>query len=518
MNRRILVVAAVTLIIVAVILMIPQGPTKQKITVFKATRDIEPGTIITADMVVVEVEEITEKEKGKVEAAPPNQVVGTIAKKLIEKETEITQEAIEPLSPRSAALYLNKEVISFYAEIDEAVGGILKPGDFIDIYAYHLVQENEPARMDKTAACIQVVDSRGISGEQAKWPEAQQGEGGTSLLGMAGAEERVVPASIVTVAVEKKDIAWKIIEFLGSRGFRAWVTLSQGDKSCWMPTPTPTSIAPTPTSTPTPTPIPPTSTPSPMPDLRVVSITSDPSPMVKDQSGTVLVKVENRGAAAMVTTCLVGLYIDRPAEAKADKLMVCPPLEVSESAVISYTVTLDEAGYHLLTAWADVLEAISEMDETNNQDSAPILVAEPPTPTPTPTPTNTPPPTTTPVTPSVTPSVTPPSVIHLIFNQWWLDIPKVVDLEGHPVQLELKPAGENIYYSDYHGFSRGLEMTVKNNGKAMRVWRGGELGADVFINGQDTWEKIPIAHGQELPIKVQLRAGFNEATVILVDN
>jgi hypothetical protein len=499
--KRILFLVAVALIVAYF-----AWPTSvPEITVinFKAKQIIESGTIITADM----REGIPEKKKG-IEAAPPDPV-GRIATELIQEGGIIT--ATVPLSPWSAALYLNKEVISFYAEIDEAVGGILKPGDIIDIYAYYLVQANEPTQREKIAPCILVVDSRGTGGEQA-WPTpAAKTGGGAGLLGMGG--ERVVPASIVTVAVEK-EIAWKIIEFLGSRGFRAWVTLS--DRSCWMPSATPTPI---PTSTPTPTPTPTsTPTPSPRPDLRVVSVTSDPSPMTKDQPGTVLVKVKNQGSAAMVTTCLVSLYIDRPAEAKADKLMVCPPLGVGDSATISYTVTLDEAGYHLLTAWADMLEAIPEMDETNNQDSAPILVAEPPTPTPTPTPTNTPPPTTTPVTPSVTPSVTPPSVIHLIFNQWWLDIPKVVDLEGHPVQLELKPAGENIYYSDYHGFSRGLEMTVKNNGKAMRVWRGGELGADVFINGQDTWEKIPIANGQELPIKVQLRAGFNEATVILVDN
>ena len=234
--------------------------------------------------------------------------------------------------------------------------------------------------------------------------------------------------------------------------------------------------------------------------------------MIKDQSGTVLVGVKNKGSAAMVTTCLVGLYIDRPAEAKADKLMVCPPLGVNESAVISYTVTLDEAGYHLLTAWADVLEAIPEKDETNNQDSAPILVAEPPTPTPTPTPTNTP----TPSTPTVTPSVTP--LIHLIFTQWWVDITGAVDLEGRSVHLELEPAGEGIYYSEYHG--RGFEMTVKNNTeKKLWVQRQDEdAGADVSIDQRDGREKRWLEPGQECRIKVQLRAGINEATVVLVDD
>jgi hypothetical protein len=189
--------------------------------------------------------------------------------------------------------------------------------------------------------------------------------------------------------------------------------------------------------------------------------------------------------------------------------MVCPPLGVGKSAVISYTVTLDEAGYHLLTAWADVLEAIPEKDETNNQDSAPILVAEPPTPTPTPTPTNTPKPTTV---------ASSSSLIHLIFTQWWVDITGAVDLEGRSVHLELEPAGEGIYHGEYPG--RGFEMTVKNNTEE-KLWvqrQDEDAGADVFIDQRDGREKRWLEPGQECRIKVQLRAGLNEATVVMVDD
>jgi hypothetical protein len=273
------------------------------------------------------------------------------------------------------------------------------------------------------------------------------------------------------------------------------------------PTPTPTPIPPTPTSTPTPTPVPPTPTPTPtpgpMPDLvgRIIS-----NSLTEDQPGAVLVEVTNQGSADMATECLVGLYIDRPAKGEADKLMVCPLLGVDNSAVISYTVTLDEAGYHLLTAWVDGLEAIPEEDEANNQDSAPILCVEPPTPTPTPTPTNTPPP--------------PPSefLIHLIFTEWWVDITGAVDLEGRRVDLGLDPGGEGIYYGEYHG--SGFEMTVTNNTDE-KLWvqrQDEDPGADVFIDGQDGREKRWLAPGEECRIKVQLRAGFNEATVVLVDD
>jgi hypothetical protein len=507
MNRRVLFLVAVVLIIGAVVVpsLIPHQPNTTEVTVIEATQDIEPGTIITGDVVEIKREV---KEGPVVQAS--EQVLGTIAQKPIKKGDVITSEMTTPIDARAGAA-LDKEIISFYAEIDEAVGGILKPGDEIDIYAYHLVEEDEPTRLEKIAACILVVDSHGASGNPTRWPtpKAEEGEGSEGLFGVV-VGERVVPASIVTVAVEP-EIAWRIIEFLGSRGFRAWVTLSH--ESCWMPptpTPTPTPIPPTPTSTPTPTPVPPTPTPTPTPgprpDLDVVSITSKPSTMVKDQPGTVRVEVKNQGLADMVTSAWVGLYIDRPAEAKANKLMVCPSLGVNESAVISYTITLDEVGYHVLTAWADGLEAISEEDEANNQDSVPILCVEPPTPTPTPTPTNTP------------PSPPPEFLIHLIFTEWWVDITGAVDLEGHRVDLGLDPGGEGIYYGEYHG--SGFEMTVTNNtdGKLWVQRQDEDPGADVFIDGQDGREKRWLEPGEECRIKVQLRAGFNEATVVLVDD
>jgi hypothetical protein len=509
MNRRVLFLVAVFLIIGAVVIppLIPRQPKVTEITVIEATQDIEPGTIITGDVVEIKHEL---KEGPVVQAS--EQVLGTIAKKSIKKGDIITSEMTAPIDPR-AGTALDKEVISFYAEIDEAVGGILKPGDMIDIYAYHLVQEDEPTRQDKIGACILVVDSHGASGNPTRWTTSEaEGEEGSQGFLQVKVDERVVPASIVTVAVDP-DVAWRIIEFLGSKGFRAWVTLSH--ESCWMPptpAPTPTPIPPTPVPSPTPTPVPPTPTPTPtpgpMPDLDVISITSDPSPMIKDQPGTVLVELRNQGSAGMVSTGWVGLYLDRPARAEADKQMVCPPLGVDESAVISYTVTLDEVGYHVLTAWADGLEAIPEEDEANNQDSASILVVEPPTPTPTPTHTPTPPP---PPTPEH-------YLIHLIFTDWWVEITETVDLEGRRMNLELESGGEGIYYAEHRGM--GFEMTVKNNTDE-RLWvqrQDEDPGADVSMDGQDGREKRYLEPGEECQIKVQLLAGFNEATVVLVDD
>ena len=164
---------------------------------------------------------------------------------------------------------------------------------------------------------------------------------------------------------------------------------------------TPTATAsPTPTSTYTPT-------PTPLPDLVVVSITTYPSPLVKDQPGTVRVEVKNKGSAATTTNCWVGLYIDRAPLGEPDQQRFSPALNVDQPAIVSFTVTLADVGYHPLTAWVDFLGAISEGNEDNNQYSDYIIVAEPtPTPTPTSTPLPTPTPTYTPL-PSSTPTPTP---------------------------------------------------------------------------------------------------------------
>ena len=204
MDRRVLILVVVTLVVVAVIwpLIFPDKILPPVITRIEATQLIKSGTIITAKMVkevrvkMVEGEEVEVDEE---EALPSvaeagstklDQVVGTIATERIEKEDPITSEAIVPLSPWSAALYLGKEVISFYADIDEALGGILRRGSIIDMYAYHPVQEDEATQLVKISPCILVVDSHGTSGSPARWPipEAAQAGGTGSILGGGGAQ------------------------------------------------------------------------------------------------------------------------------------------------------------------------------------------------------------------------------------------------------------------------------------------------------------------------------------------
>jgi hypothetical protein len=344
-----------------------------------AARDIGTYVIVDADMVQA-VEKPGEEAVGIYGA---EDVVGKITTRYIKAGEPIDRYSVLSIEEFRFASDMGLEIASFPARFDEMVGGQLKPGHHINIYGY---REGGADRLSETmliAPDVWVVDVRTASGGEAGIPTPTPGGGG--LFSPIGGQ-RAVPASIVTVAAEPS-VVWKIVDTLGARGFNAWVTIA--GRGTWVSTPAP--------ATPTSTPIPSTPTPGPMPDLVVVNITTDPSPIVKDQMGTVQVEVKNQGSAEMATTNWVGLYMDRVAEGDPDKQMFCPPLGVDESATVSYSVTLPDVGYHALTAWADWLEAIPEENEANNQYSASILVSEP---TPTPMPTATP----TPIPPTATPT------------------------------------------------------------------------------------------------------------------
>ena len=456
---------------------------------------------------VVEPQEISADKAAGALAKLPEGVV-LILKRAVNKGEAITGAAVVEGPPGKKDV----EVLSFPAEFDKAVGGQIRPGHEINIYGFRTESEEDNlAPVTLIADHVWVVDARTSAGGEAEptpTPTSKAGGGGGVLGGLA--EARPGPASIVTVAVEP-EIALQIIEALGAQQYQAWVTLAG-------PTPEPT-VTEEPTLTTTPGP---TSTPTPRPDLVVVDISTDPSPMVEDQPGTVRVEVKNQGKAKMVTTCWVGLYIDRVAEADPDKKMFCPPLSVNESAVISYTVTLADVGYHALTAWADWLEAIPEEDETNNQYSARILCEPIPTPTPTPTstPTHTPTPTATPATPTATPpptltaepTPTPGPGLTILLKAWWLTVPKIWNCDK---------TGESAYKCEYEG--RQVVATVKNETEKRWwiEWQERDPNARVTIQGPPggkvEGQRYWLEPGEEVTIDIQLVEGADRATVVLVD-
>ena len=505
-------------------------------TFLRAGQDVDTYSILTADM----IEKCQQSAEG-VECTPAeldeNSVF--ITRKAIVQGEELDRDAYTVVGGDDGWRpgRMDLEVISFRAEIDKILGGTLRPGHKINIYGFRTDSEEDGLpRTTLIADHVWVVDARTSTGGEVEARAAEEGDGGTGgLFGAGGlAQAGSGPASIVTVAVEP-EIALQIIEALGAQQYQAWVTLSG-------PTPGPTTT----TEEPTPTPA------GPMPDLVVEDVTTGPFPMVVGQPGTVQVKVRNQGSAEMVTTCWVGLYIDRAAEADPGKNMFCPPLMVGESAVISYTVTLADVGYHALTAWADWQEAIPEEDETNNQYSVSIHWSEPTTPTPTPTPptpaptpaspTPTPMETTAPTpmettTPAATPletttppTATPTPVIHTIFENtyqcnWYADIVDILCDDGVcPVSEvsaeDIRRAGE--YRLDFL-HTREVTLTVKNvypPGEDIWIVRTNvDERAEVLIEGhaEDEEGRQLFEPGEEGKVVIRLVEGAAEATVTLLD-
>ncbi|MBL7184229.1 MAG: hypothetical protein ISS50_07245 [Anaerolineae bacterium] len=524
------ILAVVLVLVGAVVLINPGGvfgraePPPPR-AFLRATQDVDTYAILTADMI--------EECQGSAEGMKCNPA------KLDENRVYITRRAIIQGEELDRDAYtavggddgwrpgrMDLEVISFRAEIDKILGGTLRPGHKINIYGFHTDnEEHGPAPVTLIADHVWVVDARTSTGREVEARPAEEGDGaGDGLFGSGGlAQASSGPAIIVHVAVEPA-ISWQIVEALGAQQYLAWVTLAgPSPEPPVTEEPTPMVTTPGPTSTPT---------PGLMSDLVVMDITTDPSPMVEDQPGTVQVEVKNQGSAGTVTTCWVGLYIDRVAEADPDKKMFCPPLSVGETVVISYTVTLADVGYHSVTAWVDWLEAIPEEDETNNQHSARILCELMPTPTPVRTPT----PTVTPTPPTVslkaTPTPTPTStvdepVIRLILQntpyRWQLDVE--FDDSVSPVSAvsaeEIRGAGQ-AYGRDFH--TRELELTVKNvYPPGDDVWivrtNNEDERAEVLIEGhaKDEEGRDLFRPGEDGTIVIRLVEGATEATVKLLD-
>ena len=518
MNRRNVLVGSVVLLVVliAINLWPKPPPPSQKVAV--AVRDIEPFTVIEEGMVVItDTIDIEETLDVYYDA---EDVACKMARQPIKAKQIIHRSAV-----LDYCFGKQPEIISLPARFSEMVGGQLKPLHRINIWGYRGGRSDQASERILIASGVLVVDVRTARGGDAALPMPTPGEGGGFLGGMGG--EQAEPASIVTVAADDPDVVQQIIDYLGAQGFQAWVTLT--GEQVWTPAP---ADIPTPAMT-MPTPTPSTPTRKPMSDLVVLSITTDPSPMVEDWPGTVRVEVKNQGLDEIATACWVGLYIHRPAKADPDQQMFCPPLSVDESAVISYTVTLAEVGYHALTAWVDWLEAIPEEDEANNQYSASIFVEPPPTATPTPTTTPIPMATPTPThTPTLTATPTRPTgtvgpVIDLSLEntpyQWQLDV--VFDDGVNPVfavsAAEIRAAGV-VYRRDF--YTRELTLTVTNMYPPREdVWiirTDQNKRAEVLIDGHSTDEegRDMFEWGKEGTVVIRLIGGATEATVTLLDS
>lgn len=234
------------LIGVAISLYNPPAPPPTEANVVVADQEVGTYTIIS------DRTRLIIKERPIEEAADAyrlvEDVIGKITTRHIGKGEVISRDTAVPIKEFRYVKDMGLEIISFPADFNKMIAGQLKAGHRINIYGYQGERGDSPPETTLIADHVWVVDVRAASGEEAGMPTPEAEEKGP--LGLRElAEERAVPASIVTVAVEP-EVALAVIQALGAEGFRAWVTLSASETVALRPTPTPEVVPPRPTPTP----------------------------------------------------------------------------------------------------------------------------------------------------------------------------------------------------------------------------------------------------------------------------
>lgn len=159
------------------------------------------------------------------------------------------------------------EIISFPAESNKVIGGRLWPGQFINIYLYGGAevirseageQQISLPQVELIADHVWVVDVRASNGEPTgygSWPtpaDERSRPSGGGIFDFAGgggqAKGGTIPVGIITVALDHLK-ARRLVELMGSMGYRAWISLSPKTVATVTPTPSGVKVA-APTLTP----------------------------------------------------------------------------------------------------------------------------------------------------------------------------------------------------------------------------------------------------------------------------
>jgi len=266
-NRKGLLLLLVVVLIAFKLLPTQKGPAVQgAVVVLAAKENIEPYTLITSNQVSTTT--VPSSLAGGYYSAS-DKMDGFMATTLIKKGSGLTRANAQ--LPEDFRFWgdMGLEIGSFRAVFSELVGGQVRPGHRINVYAYRKGDEDEDnGDLVLVASNILVVGVRTETGEEATAGEAVAAGtptpssgagplsfgslgGGASLGGMGGAQ----PASVVVFAAEPR-VTQAIIAFLGSRNYSAWVTLAPQPAAIVTPLPVPTLRKPAPT--PQPTSVPPT--------------------------------------------------------------------------------------------------------------------------------------------------------------------------------------------------------------------------------------------------------------------
>jgi len=247
-NRKVLLALLVVILVLYIILPRQQAPAAARwVVVLAAKEDIQPYTFIAASQVTTTTVAAVQAGDFYPETQP---LSGYMATTLVKPGQPLSRE--DARRPEDFRFWadMGLEIGSFRGVFSELVGGEIKPGHRINVYAYRKgdgVEDNGDLLL--VATNILVVGVRTETGEatrtEAERSPTPSAAGGPLSFGDIAAISGPQPASVIMFAAEPK-VAQKIIEYLGSRSYSAWVTLAPEVSAITTPAPIPTPPRPTP--------------------------------------------------------------------------------------------------------------------------------------------------------------------------------------------------------------------------------------------------------------------------------
>jgi hypothetical protein len=250
-NRKVLLLLLVVILVLYIVLPRSQAPAAPKsVVVLAAKESIQPYTFIGASQVTTTTVAAALAGDYYPEYQP---LSGYMATTLVKPGQPLSRTDARPPEDFRYWADMGLEIGSFRGVFSELVGGEIKSGHRINVYGYRKGDGvDDYGDLMLVASNILVVgvrtDTGEVPGAELPTTPTPSAAAGPLSFGSIAAMSGPQPASVIMFAAEPK-VAQKIIEYLGSRNYSAWVTLAPEAGAITTPPPVPT--APAPTSTPT---------------------------------------------------------------------------------------------------------------------------------------------------------------------------------------------------------------------------------------------------------------------------
>lgn len=244
--RTIVLIAALALLGFGLVLVVSdmfgEPPQERSLTPAVAAVQIAPYTVISQDMIRTDTP-VNERDAYDQGLYPFDSVVGLMSASPIQIGDQLTTVNAKPVEEVRFAPDFDKEIVTFQAQVDRAVGGQLRPGHLINIYGNGRDAE---ARTDFTELVQPYVTVVKVSASGRAYTNATPRADPETGEYVVEGGDRDQAVNLITVAVPP-DQAFKIINAFGARGLDPWVTLA-ANQTAGLAVATPATPAPPPTA------------------------------------------------------------------------------------------------------------------------------------------------------------------------------------------------------------------------------------------------------------------------------